>query len=726
MAEDNINPELEAAVERTSGLKTVEAPVEEAGPMYRVFKDAKIPVSKQLGKLWKSRIDQAVASRGDIETCWSEAIRYYENDQQEHRNGSQGRSGNRRFQRTLTDKWSETENVVFSNACTMLPMLYAKNPQVEITAVNTALNEEFATCCEKLVNTLISMKTAPGLNFKNKGRRGVLWALLTNNAYSKVDFVNKEASSEECIRELEQLSEDYAKAKTKKEIKEIEGKLMALEEKVSILNPSGPKVTLTNPFRLLWDPQAIEPDHSDAMWSAEYDFLPTDYINAVYGKKSEDSNKIVSVYEPTHVLNSSASAEGIEDDVNNFTLFAKDKDSHAKSYGYDSEETYKKACYTKVWWIWDKTTRRLFLYADNKWEWPLWVWDDPLKLIEFFPYDHLWFHETVEGSQPKGEVTYYLDQQDAINDINSQIAIARNWARMNVFFDTNTLNQQAAEEVLKGPDGTARGIDVPEGKSLKDCIQSMVPPALSHPELFSTETKFASINRITGISEAQRGAQFKTNTTNEAIDFYQKNVDIRVDEKIDAIEDWIGIIAWKILQLCARNWKVEDVAAIIGEEAARPWAQLTDPNDLRTKLLVRVVGGSTDKPTSKNKKRAALEIGQVLGQFANAIPAAGLVTLKVFERAFADDIVITQEDWGVIHQSMEAATQKAGAGPGGAEAAPAEAGQEEITPEQEEQVRNMIAALPPEAKAQMQQLVQQGVPPSEALAQVSQGSQTRQ
>jgi hypothetical protein len=710
-----VNPELDEALKQTAGIKPKEEIVEEVGPLYRKMKGSKIPVSKQLGKLFKSRIDQSASARKEVETCWSEAIKYYDNDQMSHRTeGSSDRAGNRRNQRKINDRWSETENVVFSNSVTMLPMLYAKNPNVEITAVNAATNEALAKCYEKLINTLLSMKIAPGVNMKSKARRGVLWALLTNNAYTRVDFINKEESSEGAIAEIEKLSKAYEEAKTQKEIREIEGQLQALEESVNILSPAGPTVKLVNPFRLYWD-KHTEPDHSDAMWAAEYDYLPTDYLNAVYGKRVDKQWQ--SVYEPTHVLHANSDAQGIDDDVNNFSLFQKEE-AHSK-FGYGDHQSYKKACFTKVWWIWDKATRRLLLYADNNWNWPLWVWDDPLKLIEFFPYDHLWFHETPEGSQPKGEVTYYLDQQDAINDMNSTVAQSRAWARLKLFYNQNKIKHDDAQKLLNSDEHALVPVDLDEGQTLKDVFECLTPPAIQFAELFNPESKFAAINRITGINDAQRGAQFKTNTTNDAIDFYQKNVDIRVDEKIDAIEDWIGMIAWKVLQLVARKWSKEDVARIIGADAAEPWEQITDPNDLRTRLLVRVVGGSTDKPTSKNKKKAALEIGQVLGQFANAIPAAGIVALKVFSRAFADDIVITDDDWNMIFRSMEQQQQKAGAGPGG-EQPPTDPNAEAPKPEQEQQIRDMIAALPPEAKQQMEQLIQQGTSPTEALQQVTQ------
>src|SRR5438445_10663356 len=112
------NPDLADAL-RLGGVETTPAPEADKGPIYRVIGDSRIPVSKAAGGLWKSRIDQAQSARGDIETCWHEAIRYYENDQMSYRKGMEGnRGGNRNARRMLSENWTETENVVFSNAVT--------------------------------------------------------------------------------------------------------------------------------------------------------------------------------------------------------------------------------------------------------------------------------------------------------------------------------------------------------------------------------------------------------------------------------------------------------------------------------------------------------------------------------------------------------------------------------------------------------------------------------
>jgi hypothetical protein len=598
---------------------------------------------------------------------------------------------------------------------------------------------------EHVVNTLMNMKEAPGISLKSKSRRGVLSALLTNNAYLKIGWVQKQDSSQAAISQLQDLTRELNDAKDANAIRETEGKITGLMEKLSLLEPSGPTMKLVSPFRMYVDPTAKEPDHSDANWMAEYDFLPTSYIRAVYGKPGDNENSVVSVYEPTHVLNANSSVETNDEQVNTFSLINQTPNDDASIYGYKDNNAFIAAQYTKVWWVWDKTTRRVFLYADNAWEWPLWVWDDPLNLLRFYPYFRLWFHETPDGAQPKGEVTYYLDQQDAINEVNSEIAQARKWARRNIFYNKNGINQDDVEQILKGPDGTARGLDIPEGTKLADMFYSIIPPALSHPELFDNTKRFESINRITGINDALHGGQFKTNTTNQAIQTYEGSTDVRVDEKMDAIEDWIGDVGWSLAQLCLRYWTTQDVTDLIGSAAAEGWQQITDAAQLRAKLNLRVVGGSLEKPTSKNKQKQALAIGQVLGQFANSIPAAGMVLLKVFERAF-DNMVITEEDWDGLLQSMQDAQHQAGSGPGGpgAEqgeqgtpgapqpgapqgapgqppgAVPPEAqGTDTVDPAQAQVIAQQIASLPPDLRQHMQQLIARGVSPTDALKEVT-------
>jgi hypothetical protein len=172
------------------------------------------------------------------------------------------------------------------------------------------------------------------------------------------------------------------------------------------------------------------------------------------------------------------------------------------------------------------------------------------------------------------------------------------------------------------------------------------------------------------------------------------------------------------------NWEVEDITPVVGPELAEHWQKITDPREFEKNYVVRVEGGSTAKPNSREKKKQALEMGQVLGQFANAAPATIVVMLKMFERAF-DEFVIEDQEWEMIIQTMMQSLMKAGGGPQDQGQEQTDQGEQEPasgTPVTDQglmqQVKARIAALPPAAQQKLQELVQSGASPADALKQI--------
>mgnify|MGYP001159660751 FL=1 len=98
----------------------------------------------------------------------------------------------------------------------------------------------------------------------------------------------------------------------------------------------------------------------------------------------------------------------------------------------------------------------------------------------------LQFFESPEGSLTKGETTYYLDQQDAINEMVDEERRARRWVRRNIFYNANVVDRTEVEAVLNGDDGTARGLKLPEGMKIQDIIGSVAPPSMQWKELFNS------------------------------------------------------------------------------------------------------------------------------------------------------------------------------------------------------------------------------------------------
>ena len=737
LGSDPINP-LEQSLDQSDvGLP----PEPEAPAVYKALPGSRVPVSSKRGLIWKARKDQGQKAMGDLIDAWDEAIRYYNHDQADHRDGSSGSgvsgsrspraAGNRSVAKRLNDVFSSTENIVFSNVTAQVPELYAKNPIVSVSATPTLSKQidetvdAYARALQKLINVLFAMKVSPGVNIKPKAKRNVLIALLTNQAWFEVGYTKKDTSSEQAMQDLLGLSQELAEAAEVSDIRAIEGKLQALEEKIEFLQPSGPFVRLRLPHQVIRDPNGTDPYLNDCNWMLIEDMLPTAYINAIYANVDDDSDEAVSIFEPTHILNAGGeSTEGEE-----FSLFQKN-DAYA-AYGYDDKSQFDKACYTKVWYVWDKVTRRLEMYADNDWKWPIWVWDDPYQLQGFFPLTPLWFHDNPVSVYAKGEVSYYLDQQDQINEINDEKRRALLWARRNIFYNKNVgLTQEAVDRVLKGPDATATPLDVPEGVDPSKMIFSLVPPSMNFAQLFVKDDLYKAVDRIAATNEVERGGQFKTNTTNKAIDYYSTMGNMRMDMRLDAIEDALGDVGWKLAQLCLRFMDVQTASQLTGMDVSPFWRPLDNLRDFQ-QLSVGIVGGSTQKLTTQQKKQEAIQVGQVLAQYVRAAPASALkVTLDMLSKAF-DDFIISKEDWDSIEAEVAtmAQSQQGGAPgqqPGGSSGEPAMPGQAPGGPQQggpppmqiAAQVVQALQQLPPPVLQAIGNALSQGIPPAEIFRQM--------
>jgi hypothetical protein len=173
----------------------------------------------------------------------------------------------------------------------------------------------------------------------------------------------------------------------------------------------------------------------------------------------------------------------------------------------------------------------------------------------------------------------------------------------------------------------------------------------------------------------------------------------------------LGDIGWKLMQLCAQFMTKEEVVALIGEQNAAAWEPMSS-KEFVAKYTLSVVGGSSEKPTSIAKKKMAMEVGQVLGQFVGASPQATLtVMMKMFRQAFSD-VIMDESDWDMIMQAVAQPPQQPGSGEGG--------GGEGDPTQPETGLKELVQQLPPEAQQAFMQSVEQGVPPEEALQKITQ------
>ena len=618
-------------------------------PIYRMYGDSRIPVSKVEGKLWSTRKDQAIKVMKDVSDAWDMAYKYFNADQIGIND-----DGSYQFNKDkLKNNKENTENLIWANNTGILPALYSQDPRIEITnnKDKNEINNKMCTMLERIVNVLFTKRVSPGLNLKSKIRKAILNCSLTNRGIIKVGYNFKNELNDEALQQINVISSQLQEAKTIKEIKELEGKLQALEEVVDYTTSSGPYVKHIRPYDLFIDPNAEDQDGTDARWIMEREWLPTEYLKAKFGKTTDDGENVESIYKPgkTLAVGNNNSDDNIFDGEETLTLDGI-TDTNYRDYGYENVEQYKKSCLTECFWVWDKTKRRVYLYSNNDWSYPLWVWIDPYELEEFYPYHILNFHESPNGTLCRGEVSYYLDQQNTINMINAQLQKMRKFGFNHYLFDASS--GVDVKDIMNWANGgkSIASIKLPPNKKFEDILFAGSVPYDKNQMLYDKQELLRVIDMISGTDAATRSGEYKTNTTNLAIQQYAAGKQSRIDDKRDLIEIFVGKIGWSIAQLCLMNMNFEQVAQLIGEENSQGWSNMQS-FEITNQFSLRCVGGSTIKPTSDVKKQQAMQLSQILGQFAGASPIVTIIMLQLMEKAF-DDVVIKEEDFTLIKNSI--------------------------------------------------------------------------
>jgi len=682
--------------------------------MYQVYPDSKIPVSKAYGSLWRTMIDSAQKANELIYEAWEQCFAYYNNHQVKAQDSSKG----------TFSRGDVTENVVYSNVNVMLPAVYGRDPDIAVNTTDKE-DEKFAEAAHNLLNALLKGKNL--LNCKPKVKKAVGVALMTNFGVLKLDYVLKAESADTAIESLVEVSKQIEKAKSPKALEDAYGKLAAIESVVNIFESGGPKLKNVMAKNLVVDPVAEMPDGTDAGWMAERCFIPTNFLKYKFTRKGEERDAYYYIFKPSHKAVFTSGSGNDKDDAFGMVL----ETLGGETSFQENEEVggYRSLYYTECWMVWDKATRRTALFAADDWTYPLWVWDNYTKTTRFFPYFIIGFGLSTGQTTAVGEVSYYLDQQDEINQINRQVSRIRNSIFNFFFYNSNKLAAPDAELLMQAIKRgfsdvqSVVGVKVPEGSKIGDVFEALVPPSLNYEALFNKEPTINSINRISNTSDAIRGVQFKTNTNEASVQSYQDAARMSVGAKIEVVEDVMADLCKALLEQCVQNMSAQEVEGLIGKKLSEGWNNMS-LEEYNKRFALDIVPGTSEKPNSVFKKKEAIQVAQAIGQFASAAPMTSMkVALRVLEQAFTE-VVIKPEDWDLMEKEMEMNMMRGnstgasappqpgqngppppqaggGASPGGA---PGGGG---IPPE--------LANLPPEVKQKVEQMHASGAPP-EAIA----------
>ena len=650
MARGTVEQEIVEQVVGEEGL-TNEEEAQEEYSSYAIDGAMSIPVTKAMGKLWDARIKDALDAYKTAHDLWDRVIDEYEKCQGLAIKDIENVTNVGEVPTSSVD-----ENIVRDNIRLLMRTTYGRNPDLSFTSLADG-TDDFIKALKRTFDFMANKTSAPGFNLKANMRRWILLGHLTNFGILKLRYQEMEGSRDEALKEFAKCEEEINNATDEESIDEILGKLSAMYERLPLMRQRGISLEPSYTKGLLLDPATTDVSLSTCDWAVELVPLDEDFVNATYYQKNEDGELVLNA-KPEHKKKyehrdrADQSKEAVQTEILATVMGSTPSD-------LDKLRMQNKVlCYR----IYDRILKRIYLYRHDDMAYPLHAYQETLGLSRFYPFFLLAFNEPVDSIIQPGEASYYMGFAEEINKTSRKIKQMRDSVFGALLYDSTQTDKNEVEKLIKhlnNPNEVkAFGVAKPEGMSkISEMLEVFAPPALDMEGLFNTTNIRTTLNKSSGVTDIQQGQQFKTNTTNEAVQFYKQIRNEGTVPIIDTVEEQAEDLAWAICEILVSKYTREEVAEMIGPELGQHFQNMSI-EQFNQQYIMEVAAGSIEKPTSEWKKQEAMEIGQVLGQFGSTAPVTiTKILLRLFDSAFSD-LSIRDSDWTQLEQEAQAQMTK--------------------------------------------------------------------
>lgn len=604
---------------------------------FRLLPENAIPIPPSIGDRFAEFFDDGVSALKTRHAGWTENIKAFLNED--------GANSDTPY-----------ENLVRTVVESLVDYTYMRNPQAEISAED-ADEKDLAQVLQRIVKVIINKKTLPGVNLRPKVLKQIIFAHLTNLGVLELTYQGEKGSVEQVLEINERVKERIKEEEDPERSSVLYELLDILQRELDVRKHTGFGIRVRSPFSFIFDPNGKELDLSDHRILMDRDIMQVDHIKAEYTTYDEETGKYFFKYNPEIELDFAGKGvqtkATVEEDI--IREIMPDVD--------DEQAKLRVKNTIPIVWVYDRTTRLKYLYMEGRWDVPLWVYEDEMQLSRFFPFFLLAFSASLNSVLQPGEVSHYISFQREINRINRQVTKLRGRAFTKYLYNSDAIDKKEVEKLFAAVESNdtkiqAIGIKMrDQDKALSDLLEPLKLPSAQFKEIFDKEDLKGSLDRITRISDAMRGAQFRTNTTNDAVATYNEFASNRLEGLTDKIELCVEDLLWSICELIVSKLSSDYINRILTTKDAQKFKSLSIDEFNRTYNLT-IAAGSIEKPTSSAKKKEAMQIIQMLGQFGTAAPRTVLSLVTRLLRSAFSRTLVTDEDLEKLEEEGLAAMQK--------------------------------------------------------------------
>lgn len=490
---------------------------------------------------------------------------------------------------------------VFSAFASLIPALYAKNPEIEIRPDLAAVQTDgetkwadFAQTCEELIHKEFTEATRLKTRMKAALRAcmscGVGWGKLMMQSDIAQDVLaqNRLEDAQDNVLRLRDLADRADDAGADEEVVQEEIKVQtqhveaALAGETELFVQKGLVLDVVAPEDVLILDENISmlSDYAAADCIAQRVWMGEDNYRMLFGHEAPKG-----------------------------TRFYGGKDEDEARLSDDKAEDERKV---QVWEVWDKASGMVYTFALGAEKWAREPYTPTPVGERWYPFFALIFNEVDGVFHPLSDAELLEDYQNEYATMRTDLNNLRRWNKPKFAVskqgdlsagDTNRLVQ-----TLRNDDtGDWVAVNTNPTIPLAQQMQQMAIPQVNM-SLFDPAMIMRDVEMTTRSGDAARGYINRAKTATEA-EIMSMGMQSGISERQDIIEEVMREMALYALQMLAQTYTAQDVALVLGVD--KVWEQL--PQDVLFRhLALTVKAGSTSKPNKFQEREQWMQLMPVV------------------------------------------------------------------------------------------------------------------
>ncbi len=484
---------------------------------------------------------------------------------------------------------SERTNLVYATIASILPQVYAKNPDISVTPTEGVPGDRYANIKQfcKTLESVLHAQLVKGANLKDSAKDATRSAMTTSLGWVKLLY-QRDIETDPVIQNrmndaqenLKRVQASLANIEDPAQIGELTANKAQLEQELKGLAGQLEKViaqglvidNILSEHLLILDPTVRSfKGYRQAGAMAQIIYFTKEKFEAAFGYVP----KTATVY--------------------------------TTAGGQPREGTGEVKLY-QVFEIWDKDTNTVYTLCKGEKDFCREPYQ-PQKLgAHWYPFFPLAFNLVDGQFYPMSDVELIEKLSDEYNETAQQLKDARDESIPGtVVREGGNLSPDDIEKIKRRKPRETVVISGPGGKPLSDDIQE-IGGVTTNPLLYDRAPIRQDIDTMSGATDALRGSVSRAKTATEA-EYMQAGLAGRTGERQDATADWISSMAQYAAEILLQELTPQQVLMIAGEGAQ--WPQMTKEEAL-SMVRIEVRAGTMGKPDKSKEQEQWTKVLPVL------------------------------------------------------------------------------------------------------------------